>query len=311
MPNILFAAGDKRWQQYKDTLPLAFDAVGLTDCDLRRDHAPQDTDYIVYAPSEGGLSDFTPYTKTKAVLCLWAGVEDIVTNTTLTQPLTRMVDTGLSEGMVEWVTGQILRHHLGLDAQIINPDHKWQAIAPPLARNRTVAILGLGALGAACGAALAALNFNVTGWSRSQKSLPGITCHSGEDGLQEVLNTAEILVLLMPLTTATENLINARTLAEMPKGAVIINPGRGPLIDDNALIAALDSGHIAHATLDVFRQEPLPQGHPFWAHPKVTVTPHIASETRPETASQVIAKNIRRSEQGEPLMHLVDRSTGY
>jgi glyoxylate/hydroxypyruvate reductase A len=311
MPNILFAARDNRWQQYKDALPRAFDAVGLTGCNLSRDHAPADTDYIVYAPSEGGLKDFTPYTNTKAVLCLWAGVEDIVSNPTLTQPLTRMVDAGLSEGMVEWVTGQTLRHHLGLDAQIVNPDHKWQAIAPPLARNRTVAILGLGALGAACGAALAALNFTVTGWSRSQKTLPGITCHSGEEGLQDVLKTAEILVLLMPLTPATENLINAQTLAQLPKGAVIINPGRGPLIDDTALLEALDTGHIAHATLDVFRQEPLPQDHPFWAHPKITVTPHIASETRPETASQVIAENIHRSEQGKALLHLVNRTTGY
>lgn len=310
MPNILFAAGDNRWQQYKDALPRAFDALGLT-CDLSRDHAPDKTDYIVYAPSEGGLRDFTPYTRAKAVLCLWAGVEDIVGNATLTQPLTRMVDTGLSEGMVEWVTGQVLRHHLGLDAQIVNPTHKWQAIAPPLARNRTVAILGLGALGAACGAALAALNFNVTGWSRSAKTLPGITSYSGEDGLQEVLKTAEILVLLTPLTPATENLINAASIAQMPKGAILINPGRGPLIDDSALLTALDSGQIAHATLDVFRQEPLPKGHPFWAHPKVTVTPHIASETRPETASQVIAENIRRSEAGDPLLHLVDRSTGY
>ena len=310
MPNILFAAGDTRWQQYKDALPRAFDAAGLT-YDLRRDHAPEDTDYIVYAPSEGGLRDFTPYVNTKAVLCLWAGVEDIVSNPTLTQPLTRMVDTGLSEGMVEWVTGQVLRHHLGLDAQIVNPDHKWQAIAPPLARNRTVAILGLGALGAACGAALAALNFNVTGWSRSAKSLPGITSYSGDDGLQEVLKTAEILVLLMPLTSATENLINAATIAQMPKGAVVINPGRGPLIDDTALLNALDNTHLAHATLDVFRQEPLPQDHPFWPHPKVTVTPHIASETRPETASQVIAENIRRCEKGEPFLHLVDRTTGY
>jgi glyoxylate/hydroxypyruvate reductase A len=97
----------------------------------------------------------------------------------------------------------------------------------------------------------------------------------------------------------------------LPQGAVIVNPGRGPLIDDAALLAALDSGHLGHATLDVFRVEPLPADHPFWAHPRVTVTPHIASETRPETAAQVIAENIRRGEAGEPLLHVVDRSAGY
>jgi glyoxylate/hydroxypyruvate reductase A len=118
-------------------------------------------------------------------------------------------------------------------------------------------------------------------------------------------------VLLLPLTDETENLLDARTLALLPEGSMIVNPGRGPLIDDEALIAALDRGQVAHATLDVFREEPLPPEHPFWAHPGVTVTPHIASETRPETAAQVVAENIRRGEAGAPFLHLVDRAHGY
>ena len=118
-------------------------------------------------------------------------------------------------------------------------------------------------------------------------------------------------MLLLPDTPATTNLLNAETLALLPKGAVIINPGRGPLIDDNALLAALDSKQIGHATLDVFRTEPLPAEHPYWSHPAVTVTPHIASGTRPETASQIIADNIRRGEAGQALLHLVDRDLGY
>ena len=306
---VLFAAGPKRWKEYRDVLPAALAKAGL-DADLSCDHSPEETDYIVYAPN-AGLVDFTPYSRAKAVLCLWAGVEDIVGNKTLTQPLTRMVDPALTEGMVEWVTGHVLRHHLGMDAHIVNPSGRWEPAAPPIARDRTVAILGLGALGQACAQALAGLNFNVVGWSRSPKEIDGIMCQSGLEGLQATLAVAEILVLLLPLTEATTDILNAEAIARLPEGAVVINPGRGPLIDDAALLEALEDGRISHATLDVFRIEPLPWDDPYWAHPKVTVTPHIASETRAPSASKVIAENIRRAEAGEDLLHLVDRSAGY
>ena len=309
MIKVQFAAGWPRWKRWKHALSLEMARAGLA-VELSSNHSPGDVDYIIYAPNPE-LTDFTPYTRTKAVLSLWAGVEDIVPNKTLTQPLTRMVDSGLREGMVEWVTGHVLRHHLGMDAHIVNPKCEWSAQAPPLARNRRVTILGLGELGTASAAALKPLNFQITGWSRSPKGLPGITCLSGDNGLSEALEGAEILVLLLPLTGATENLMNADRLAQLPKGAVVLNPGRGGLIDDDALLAALDSDHIAYATLDVFRTEPLPQDHPFWQHKRVTVTPHIASETRIVTASQVIAENIRRCEAEEPLLHLVDRRAGY
>ena len=125
------------------------------------------------------------------------------------------------------------------------------------------------------------------------------------------LSGAQMLVLLLPRTPETENLLDARRLAWLPRGAVVINPGRGHLIDDAALLAALDAGALAHATLDVFRVEPLPAGHPYWAHPKVTVTPHIAAETRAGSASRVVAENVRRLVAGAPLLHLVDRVRGY
>ena len=127
----------------------------------------------------------------------------------------------------------------------------------------------------------------------------------------QLLSRAEILVLLMPRTPQTENMLNAARLALMPWGAKIINPGRGPLIDDDALLSALNSGHIGHATLDVFRIEPLPAQHPFWGHPNVTVTPHIAADTHPDTAAQVLAENIRRGEAGLAFLHIVDRTRGY
>ena len=307
--NILFAARADQWRIYQAPLTKALSEQGI-DATLSTDLAPEDVDYIIYAP-DSAVQDFTPYTRAKAVLNLWAGVENIVGNPTLRIPLARMVDHGLTQGMVEWVTGHVLRHHLGMDRHILGQDGEWRADAPPLASDRRVTVLGLGALGEACARMLVRLGFPVTGWSRRPKDIPGVSCLSGDAGLQAALKAADILVLLLPLTDETENLLNADTLALLPQGAVIVNPGRGPLIDDDALLAALDRGHVAHATLDVFRVEPLPAEHPFWAHPNVTVTPHIASETRPETAAQVIAENVRRGETGEPFLHLVDRENGY
>ncbi|MEM9582969.1 MAG: glyoxylate/hydroxypyruvate reductase A [Pseudomonadota bacterium] len=309
MINILFAAKPESWASYELPLRGAFDKVGLAYT-LGTDMPPEIVDYIVYAPG-ATATDFTPYTRTKAVLGLWAGVETIVTNETLTQPLCRMVDDGLTDGMVEWVTGHTLRHHLGMDLHIHGQDGVWRAgIVPPLARKRKVTILGMGALGAACATQLASLKFDVHGWSRSAKEIDGVTCHSGSDGLTVALQDADIVTLLLPDTPATQNTLNAETLALMSQDSVLINPGRGPLVDDDALLDALDK-NLSHATLDVFRIEPLPEDHPFWAHPKVTVTPHIASETRPDTASGIIAENIRRGEAGEPFLHVVDRVAGY
>ncbi|WP_037316984.1 2-hydroxyacid dehydrogenase [Ruegeria halocynthiae] len=307
--NVLFSARPALWPVYEPLLTKGLTEAGL-DFHLATDIDPDQVDYVVYAPS-GGLLDFTPYTRLKAVLSLWAGVEKIAGNETLTVPLARMVDHGLTQGMTEWVVGHVLRYHLGMDQHITVQDGVWTPDVPPLAPERQVCILGLGALGQVAARALAALNFDVTGWSRTAKDIPGITCLHGDDGLHATLAQAEILVLLLPDTPATEHILNPDTLALLPKGACIINPGRGPLIDDDALLAALNTGQVGHATLDVFRVEPLPVDHPYWAHPNVTVTPHIASETRPVTAAQVICDNIRRSEAGEPFLHLVDRSLGY
>jgi len=306
---ILFASKSERWDTYEGPLRRALDALGLT-YRLGTEFPSEEVDYIVYAPNSG-IDDFTPFTRLKAVLNLWAGVEAVVGNPTLKVPLARMVDFGLTQGMTEWVVGHAMRHHLGMDAHILGQDGIWRTETPPLALDRQIGLLGLGALGIAAGTALARLGFPVTGWSRSAKTVEGITCRHGDEGLRDTLAQADILILLLPDTPATQNILNADAMARMPKGAVVINPGRGPLIDDDALIAALDSGHLGHATLDVFRTEPLPPEHPFWAHPRITVTPHIASETRPDTAAQVIAENVRRGEAGAPLLHLVDRDLGY
>ncbi|MGB1023761.1 MAG: 2-hydroxyacid dehydrogenase [Paracoccaceae bacterium] len=310
-PTILFAAKSEKWAEYEPALRKALQKAGVDTTGLTTEADPAEVDYIIYAPNSG-LQDFTPFTRAKAVLSLWAGVEDIVGNETITMPLARMVDYGLTQGMLEFVTGHVLRYHLMIDDFLAGQDGVWRPnLVPPLARDRKVTILGLGVLGAAAAQSLARIGFDVAGWSRSPKSIEGIACYHGEDGRFDALRHAEILVTLLPDTAATRGLINQTTLAALPHGAKIINPGRGSLIEDAALLAALDTGKIAAATLDVFTIEPLPASHPYWRHPRVTVTPHIASATRAETASETIAENIRRGEVGEPFLHLVDRAAGY
>ena len=306
---ILFSANEENWKRYKAPLQDALDDKSL-DYELGTNITPSEVDYIIYAPSSY-LQDFSPYTKLKAVLNLWAGVEGVTNNKTLKVPLARMVDSGLTDGMVEWVTGHTLRHHLGIDKHIHGQDGIWRSYVPPLAKDRVITILGLGTLGTACGIALERLGFNVRGWSRREKKVDGILCFFGDDQIDSSLLDADIVVLLLPDTPLTQNILNQHTLNLLKRGAFVLNPGRGPLIDDDALLAALETGQIEHATLDVFRIEPLPKNHQYWSNNKVTVIPHKASETRPKTASQVIAMNIERAENGQELLYLVDRENGY
>ena len=299
---VLFAATD--WDGWAPHLRAA--APGM---ELVQDGDPASFDAIIYAPGSG-LTDFTPYRNVRLVQSLWAGVERIVGNPTLTQPLARMVDPGLRQGMAEYCTGWAMRAHLGMDRYA--QDGVWRnGQVPPLARDRNVTILGMGELGQATAAMLGRIGFNVTGWSQSGRPVPGV--HSlGADGLDQALTGADVLIALLPDTPDTRGLLNADRLTLLPQGAWLINAGRGTLIEEAALIAALGRGDgLAHAVLDVFALEPLAPNHPFWTHPQITVTPHISAETRPATAAAVAADNLRRAMAGQPILHLVDRSRGY
>lgn len=304
---VLFAAPDRLWNAWAPALRAA-----CPEMQLCRDGPAEDFDALIYAPGypqDGAALDFTPFRRARLVQSLWAGVERIIDNPTLTQPLCRMVDPGLAQGMTEYCLGWVLRSHLGMDRYA--QDGEWRnALTPPLASERRVTVLGLGELGAAVGRALAHLGFQVTGWSRRARPIAGLRV-LGQDDLGAALAGAQILVCLLPDTPQTRNLMNRERLALLPKGATIINAGRGSLIDDEALIAALDRGHLDHAVLDVFRTEPLPREHGFWRHPRVTVTPHVSAETRPQTAAPVVAENLRRAMRGAPLLYQVDRSLGY
>ena len=309
---VLFAGAPRLRATWLPALKSAFDSAGMQVRVILETDRPQDVSYILYSPG-GTIEDFSIYPRLKAVLSLWAGVEEIVLNPTIRVPLTRMVDGNLTQSMVEYVVGHALRYHLGIDRYLLVQDGEWRqaSLLPPLASERTVAFLGLGELGGTCATTLASLGFQVIGWSRRPKSVDGISTEHGASGLYRTLQSAGILVLLLPLTPSTKNILGHREFAHLPKGSRLINPGRGQLIDDCALLAALDSGRLEHATLDVFREEPLPPDHAFWRHPGITVTPHIAADTTPESASHVVAENVRRGETGLPFIHVVNRDLAY
>ncbi len=275
--------------------------------------APDEVDVLIANPN-ADIADFGVYSGAKLIQSIWAGMEVFLANPTLPhQPiLCRMVEPGLTEGMTDYICGHVMRYHLGIDGHIKDSANRvWNAVAPPLARDRKVAVLGLGQLGMDAAEMLKMLRFDVAGWSRTEKiGLPYPTYH-GADGLTEILKRSEIIVTILPNTAETHHVINEASIALMPKGATIINPGRGSLIDDAALLAALDHGHLSHATLDVFDQEPLPKDHPFWARTDITITPHIAAETRTDGAAKVAVEQIRRLQKGETLHYIVDRAAGY
>jgi glyoxylate/hydroxypyruvate reductase A len=205
-----------------------------------------------------------------------------------------------------------MRHHMGLDRYVRKERPlTWFAADRPLPDGRAVGVLGLGRLGRDAAEMLARLRFEVLGWSRTPKQAEGATCLHGADGLREILRRSEILVILLPLTAQTRGLLDADALALLPQGAAIVNAGRGPILPEAGLLAALDAGALSHATLDVFDREPLPDGHPYLSHPNVTVTPHIASATRPETAAEALIAQIARGERGQPFENVVDRALGY
>ena len=216
------------------------------------------------------------------------------------------------QAMTEFVIMSVLHHHrFMLDYAAQARAHQWREIDQVPAWERRVGIMGLGVLGGDAAEALVGLRFDVAGWSGSPKDLPGVTSFHGADGFLPFLNRSDILVCLLPLTPETTDILDARAFAALPKGAALISVGRGPQVVEEDLLAALDSGHLDGATLDVFREEPLPADSPFWDHPRVVVVPHVASMTIARGACEFVIDNIRRFEAGQPLRHVVDLNKGY
>jgi len=254
----------------------------------------------------------------KAVFSLGAGVDHVVGNTALPDvPIVRVVDPDLTTRMTEWVTLQVLLHHrqhLAYARQ--QAAHQWRELHQPVAHDVRVGIMGLGELGRDAAEVLARLGFQVAGWSRSAKDIPGIECFHGEDGLTEFLGRTDILVALVPLTPDTRGILNASVFDRLARdgalgGPVLINAGRGGLQIDADILAALDDGRLIGASLDVFDPEPLAADSPFWAHPRVVVTPHVAASSEASVLAVGIHRQILDFEAGKPLGNLVDVTRGY
>jgi glyoxylate/hydroxypyruvate reductase len=265
--------------------------------DSRDPHDPLQVDVAMIGWM--GDTDLRRYGNLRFMQSLWMGVDRLMNNPAVPDgiPLARMVDPGMPQSMTETVLAHVLSAHRQLDVYArYQRDQLWRTHRQPLATERTVGLLGLGELGARAAQTLHSLGFRVVGWSRRGEPLSGVE---------------EILVNLLPLTNATIGLLCRSTFDLLPKQSVLINVGRGAHVVDEDLLDALASGQLRHAFLDVFNTEPLPSEHPYWTHKHITATPHVAADSEPKTCVPIITENVRRLVDGESLLHLVDRDSGY
>jgi len=224
----------------------------------------------------------------------------------------RMIEPGLIEGMVEYVTmATLMLHRHMLDYAEAQRVGRWQEIDVVPAFQRRIGVMGLGNLGQAALGRLKSFGFPLSGWSRSAHAIEGVACFAGEAQLPDFLARSDILICLLPLTGETRGILNRRLFDMLPMGASLINVGRGGHLEEEDLLPALDSGRLSGAVLDVMESEPPRPDHPFWQHPRIIITPHIASQTRAESAGQILLDNVRRHEGGEPMLGLVRRDLGY
>lgn len=295
------------WRRYLNAYDAAIDFRIWPDTG-----AVEEIDHVIAWLSKPG--DLRRYPNLKTIFWLGAGVDHLLKDRELPRhvPIVRLVDEGLTAGMREYVLLHVLRYHRRLpELEAQQREGVWRQLTFPLAKDRKVGIMGLGVLGRDAAARLVALGFDVAGWSRSPKAVEHVTGFHGAAGMAPFLGRTEILVCLLPLTPETTGILNAATFAALPRGAFLINAARGGHLIDADLIAALDGGQIAHATLDVFHREPLPVEHPFWKHPRITVTPHVASLTVSETASRTVIEGLKAVRAGRRPANVVDLDKGY
>lgn len=284
----------------------SFDFIVGPDC-----AAPREVDIgLMYSLPPNGLLAFR---NLRAVLSLSAGINQFDrTRMPPDVPLARSVDSSLAQHMVAYAKAAVYRYHRRFHRyERASRESSWRFDLPRLNRDTTIGVLGLGELGKAVARALETDGFDVHGWSRSPRDVPGIRTHSGADGLVQMAGAVDILINLLPLTAATMGILSMRLFERLRPGSFVINMGRGGHLVEADLLAALTQGLIEAATLDVTSVEPLPVGHPLWAHPGILITPHVAGMVTPATAAPQIADNVRRAMRGEPLLNQVDSERGY
>jgi glyoxylate/hydroxypyruvate reductase A len=308
-PHIYFNSDLDSPSEWREALATQLEAFSFsTDAGLA-DPASVDI-AVVWKLPEGGIARFV---NLRAVLSLGAGINQLnPRDLPPSVPLARLVDPSLTHTMVEYAKAAVYRYHRQFHVFERNSrERRWTFIPPKVSSDTSVGVLGLGQIGGAIALALSREGFNVRGWSRTQKQIDGLATYTGDGGLERMVGECDILINVLPLTTETSHLLNRRLFSHCRPGMCLINMGRGLHLVEKDLIDAIAERRIDSATLDVAIQEPLPPGHPFWNHPNILVTPHVAGISIPMTAVKNIAENIRRAMCGERLMNEVDLARGY